>query len=212
MSKEGYTTIFGIFLLCNAAFLIAFSKHHPVLFGIAGFCVILLFFTIYFFRDPRRFPPNDPHAVLSPADGKVISIEKVKENEFFQDQTIKISIFLSIFDVHVNYTPYAGKVDFIQYKKGKFLPAMMDDASLHNVHVMTGLLTNSGKVAFKQSTGIIARRIVNHLKHDDVVQAGQKFGIIKFGSRAEVFLPLEANVHVKKGDKVRAAESILATL
>jgi len=212
MSKEGYTTVFGVFLLLISAILLAYWGEYSVFYWIAGVFALLLVFVVYFFRDPLRVPPQDPNIILSPADGKVLAVEIVKEKLFFEQDVYKISIFLSVFNVHVNYTPCAGKVDFIQYKRGKFLPANWDDASLHNVSSMTSLLTNYGKVAFKQSTGFVARRIVNQLRYDDNVQAGEKFGIIKFGSRVEVFLPLDAEIMVKKNDKVRAAETILAKI
>lgn len=210
MSKEGIPTIIG--LLVFAALLvgmgITFSNTLSLVF--ASIAVLLGLFAVYFFRDPQRTPPEGDTLIVSPADGKVIAIESAKEDEYLEARVTKVAIFLSLFDVHVNYVPFSGTVDFIRYKRGKNLRANVPEASERNASILTGLLTEHGKMAFKQSTGMVARRLVTYLRLGDRVSTGQKFGIIKFGSRMEVYLPPNAQVNVNIGDRVRAGESVIA--
>ena len=210
MSKEGIPTILGLLAFAAVLIWIGILFSSTLLFGFAGVALLLAMFSIYFFRDPKRTPPKGETLVVAPADGKVIQIETVKEDEFMQDRVTKVAIFLSLFDVHVNYVPFSGKVDYIRYKRGKNLRANSENAAERNANIFTGLLTPYGKLAFKQSTGMIARRLVTYLRLGDEVKTGQKFGIIKFGSRMEVFLPHNSNVQVQVGDRVRAGESIIA--
>ncbi|MDZ7370026.1 MAG: phosphatidylserine decarboxylase [candidate division KSB1 bacterium] len=212
MSREGIPTVLG--LLGFAAFLafLGWKYGNVLMLVIAGLFAGAGLFSIYFFRDPLRMPPNDPLAIVSPCDGTVIEIEKVEEPEYMQAKAERISIFMSVFNVHVNYVPYRGVVEFMRYVHGRYYRADLPQASKHNVHILTGVLTPYGKMVFKQSTGAIARRLVNHLKIGDQVQTGQKFGIIKFGSRMEVYLPACAKVNVKIGDKVTAGVSVIARI
>ena len=210
MSKEGIPTILGLLAFAAVLIWIGILFSSTLLFGFAGVALLLAVFSAYFFRDPKRTPPKGETLVVAPADGKVIQIETVKEDEFMQDRVTKVAIFLSLFDVHVNYVPFSGKVEYIRYKRGQNLRANSENASERNANIVTGLLTPYGKLAFKQSTGMIARRLVTYLRLGDEVKTGQKFGIIKFGSRMEVFLPHNSNVQVKVGDRVRAGESIIA--
>ena len=212
MNKEGYGIIF-VFLACALVLgffaLYSHNKSMALLFWID---VLLLVFMLYFFRDPQRIPPGNPKAIVAPADGKVIAIEKVEEPLFVNDSVIKVSIFLSIFDVHVNYVPYNGVVEYLRYNRGAYLRADKPQASEKNAHTFIGLETKYGKMAFKQSTGILARRIVCNLREGDRVQTAEKFGIIKFGSRMEVFIPSWARVIVNIHEKVRAGESVIAVI
>jgi phosphatidylserine decarboxylase len=168
-------------------------------------------FSAWFFRDPDRLPPAGDLAVLSPADGTVINVEDVDENRYLHDSRIKISIFMSIFNVHVNRTPMTGRVVDCLYTPGKYLAANLDKASLENEHNAIILETRDGQqLVFVQIAGLIARRIACWIKPGDHVVRGQRIGLIRFGSRLDVYLPRDARIDVKVRDKVRAGESILA--
>jgi phosphatidylserine decarboxylase len=185
-------------------------EHHSKFMGLLFLLdVFILAMMFYFFRDPQRFPPISPKAIVSPADGRVIAIEIVNEPLFVNEMVNKISIFLSVFDVHVNYVPFDGKVEYVRYNRGDFHPAGKPEASEKNAHTFIGIQTKFGRMAVKQAAGILARRIVCYLREGDKVERSQKLGIIKFGSRMEVFLPSWAQVIVKVGDKVIAGESII---
>lgn len=164
----------------------------------------------YFYRDPKRVPPGDPDAILAPADGIIIEIVKAHEAEFLEERVTKVSIFLSLCDVHINYVPYSGTVDYMRFNKGRFHRADTHQASRENTFIVIGVETVHGKMTIKQITGIMARRIVCHLRLGSRIMAGQKFGMIKFGSRVELYLPDWADVTVAEGDRVRAGESIVA--
>ncbi len=209
MSKEGLGTVVGLAVFAIVpGYLFVFHANTAmaVLFVLV---LILLGFAVYFFRDPVRVVSAKKNEIVAPADGRVIEIENVNETEF-AGECVRISIFLSLFDVHVNYVPCDGTVDFIKYSRGKYYRADTDAASRHNVSIIVGLETSFGKMAFKQLTGLLARRIVCRLKLGNQVYKGQKYGIIKFGSRLEVYLPHRATVLVDKGDRLRAAESVIA--
>lgn len=210
MNKDGLSTVVGFAAVSIVLFGLGYFFNHMLLTACGALVLLCAAFSIYFFRDPQRTPPAGENLVLSPCDGRVIQIENEIEPEFIQGKALKISIFMSVFNIHVNYVPFAGTVDYMRYHRGKYFRADNPKASTHNVNILTGLLTDRGKVAFKQATGMVARRLVNYLRMGDHVKTGQKFGIIKFGSRMEVFLPLNAHAAVKLGDKTRAGESIIA--
>jgi phosphatidylserine decarboxylase len=167
--------------------------------------VILAAFCLYFFRDPDREVPAGPVAV-APADGKVVAV--LPDSAGAQ----RISIFLNIFDVHVNRTPIAGKIMCVKYKKGQFLVASKEEASHSNEQNTITVEANGTRVVFKQIAGLIARRIVCYKKAGDLVDAGERIGLIKFGSRVDVFLGPEWNVTVKVGERVSAGSSVIARL
>ncbi len=167
-------------------------------------------FSVWFFRDPEREVPFHSNAIVSPADGTVIKIENVKDDKFLIGEAKKISIFMSIFNVHVNRIPYDGVVEEIRYNPGKFLVASKDKAS--EVNEQNAVVINSdgkGKIAFVQIAGFVARRIVCHLKKGERVSRGARFGMIRFGSRLDVYLPLNVQVIVRTGDKVKAGQTII---
>ncbi len=164
---------------------------------------ILALFCLWFFRDPDRVTPPGPHAV-SPADGKVVVVRK-------EDGGTRISIFLNVFDVHVNRTPIAGKITAFQYHKGKFLVASKEEASTQNEMTVITVEGGGSRVVFKQIAGLIARRIVFWKQPGDPVAAGERVGLIKFGSRVDVWLGPEWSVAVKEGERVSAGSSILAS-
>lgn len=186
-----------------------------ILLGIANPVTALPFFlfgvfSIWFFRDPERRITHSPDAILSPADGKVIKIENVMDNKYLNAEAKKISIFMSIFDVHVNRIPFDGVVEEVRYNPGKFLVASLDKASESNEQNAVIVHTEGkGKYAFVQIAGLVARRIVCRLKNGDTVKRGERFGMIRFGSRLDVYLPDRVQVTVRVGEKVKAGETIL---
>jgi len=175
---------------------------------------VLTFFTIYFFRDPERTHENIEKAVLTPADGKILSIDKLNEGDSrFHDKATKISIFMSIFNAHINRVPINGMISDTSYHQGNFFSANKDKASLNNEHNMITLETeNKKKIIVVQIAGLIARRIVCWVKQGDYVTTGQRFGLIRFGSRVEIYLPPDIKILVKKGDKVKAGHTVIGYL
>lgn len=167
-------------------------------------------FVVAFFRDPERETPADKSAIVSPADGKVIKVEEIKDDKFLKAEALRICIFMNVFNVHVNRVPAAGRVVDVIYNPGKFFNASLDKASVHNEQnavIMEG--PGNRRFAFNQIAGLIARRIVCYAKPGMGYEKGQRFGLIRFGSRVDVYLPAKCKAKVKVGDKVRAGSSIL---
>ncbi len=171
--------------------------------------IAFLLFCINFFRDPERIPPNKKNVIVSPADGEIVIVKDVFENEFLKENGKQISIFMSPFNVHVNRIPIDGKVDYFKYVKGEYLVAYHEKADKRNERSEIGITSNYGKVFFTQVAGFIARRIVCPLNVGDSVKMGERFGMIKFGSRSDVVVPSNWKLKVKLGDKVTAGETIL---
>jgi phosphatidylserine decarboxylase len=171
--------------------------------------LLLGLFTAYFFRDPERKAPGDARLVLSPADGKVILVQPAPEGHALGPGTTQVSIFLSVFDVHINRSPIAGRVTRVKYHAGEFLPAWDDKASLRNEQNAVTVEDEGSAVEFKQIAGLIARRIVFKKREGDTVGAGERVGMIKFGSRVDVFLPASVKVRVAKGQRVQGGLSVL---
>ena len=173
---------------------------------------IIFIFVVQFFRDPAREIPQDADAVLSPADGRVIKVDRAQD-PYGEREAILVSVFMNVFNVHSNRSPVDGKVEKIQYFPGKFVNADLDKASTENERNAVVLTTRDGQtVTFVQVAGLIARRILCYIKEGDVLSRGQRYGFIRFGSRVDVYLPLSATVKVSIGDKVSATETILARL
>jgi len=171
---------------------------------------LLILYTFYFFRDPRRVPPADASLVVAPADGLVVGVEEVIEAEFSRESRWRISIFLSIFDVHINRAPIAGEVRHSDHKPGLFLDARNPDSSRLNETRSWFFQGDGLAVVVRQITGAIARRIVAWSQVGDRVERGEKFGMIRFGSRTELFLPLDAEILIKEGDRVRGGATAVA--
>jgi len=175
------------------------------------FFVLVTVFVIYFFRDPDRVVTDDPSAIVSPADGKVIKIRRVRDDRFLNVDVMKISIFMSVFNVHVNRVPAASKVLDVRYNPGKFLVASVDKASLLNEQNCVIAEGPTGqKYAFNQIAGLIARRIVCYAGVGMDFDRGERFGLIRFGSRVDVYLPLDCKINVRYGHKVAAGATVLA--
>lgn len=175
----------------------------------AAFPLLVFGYVLYFFRDPERPVPNDPLAVISPADGKVISVEEVSEPVFTQSPMVRVAIFLSVFDVHVNRSPCAATVLAKQHKKGEFLDARHPRVDIRNEALSWHLDTPHGPVVVRQIAGLIARRIVGWARPGDHLQPGQRFGMIRFGSRTDVYLPRGTTIDVRAGQTVRGGQTTL---
>lgn len=173
-------------------------------------CLIL--FTLYFFRDPHRLVPGDPYLVVSPADGRVTDIETMEENEVTGQTMRRVGIFLSVFDVHVNRMPAEGRVLYTAAHEGNYHDARSPMASTHNAARTWGFDCAGTTLVVRQITGAIARRIVPWALLGDRLERGQHFGMIRFGSRTEIYLPLDAEVSVTVGQHVRGAETIIGKL
>jgi phosphatidylserine decarboxylase len=169
--------------------------------------------TFWFFRDPDRIIPPGEGLIVSPADGRVIEVSEAKEERFLKDRAIKVSIFLNLFDVHVNRIPCSGRIRGMHYQPGKFLAANKDLASTENEQNAVLLETPSGaKLVFVQVAGLVARRIICWVKEGDSVERGARFGMIRFGSRTDLFLPLGTEMKVRLGQKVKGGSSIIGVL
>ncbi len=209
------------FLIIGIAFVLA------VILGVVGYYMpfgwrLLLFvlaalvagFTLYFFRDPHRVPPDEAasgNLILAPADGKVVVVQEIEEEPLYiKGPARQVSIFLSPLNVHVNRAPATGVIEYVNYVAGEYLVAWHPKASEKNERSEIGMVHPSGaRILFKQIAGAVARRIVFHLKVGDHVTAGQRFGIVKFGSRMDVLVPLHAVIDVHVGDKVAAGRTII---
>ena len=173
---------------------------------------IVALFVLQFFRDPPRAIPQDAGAVLSPADGRIVAVERVND-PYVQREAIKVSVFMNVFNVHSNRSPVDGTVQQIWYFPGKFVNADLDKASTENERNAMWLKTANGTdITSVQVAGLIARRILCYVKTGDVLTRGQRYGFIRFGSRVDVYLPLDASVKVGIGDKVSATTTILAVM
>ncbi|SHH88827.1 phosphatidylserine decarboxylase family protein [Desulfosporosinus lacus] len=170
---------------------------------------ILFLFVLFFFRNPERQVPIDELTLVSPADGVVMDVERVYEDQFFNGESIRVRIFLSVFNVHVNRSPMAGEVVFRAYRPGKMIPAFKSHASELNEKNFVGIENSHLKILVTQVTGFIARRIVCWVDKGDVMTKGERFGLIKFGSCTEIFVPTNVEIMVKQGDKVRGGLTIV---
>ena len=180
---------------------------------LAAAALLLTAFMAWFFRDPERVPPDEPGVVISPADGKIVFCGDCAPGRYNGEPGKMVSVFMDVFDVHVNRAPVSGKVASVRYNPGKFHVASVDKASLDNEQNGVVLETPGGhKVSYVQIAGLIARRIVCYLSEGDIVKQGQRVGMIRFGSRVDIIIPASATLRVKKGDRVRAGESIVGVL
>ncbi len=210
MAKDGWPFVLPFAALALLSFAAAFKSGRPGLWFLSFLLLFLTLFFAYFFRDPQRTVPSGDNLILSPADGKIVAIETFSELLFLKSQVQKISIFLSPLDVHINRIPVSGQVEYLSYFPGKFMAAFEDKASTDNEQSAIGISTPNGKILLKQIAGILARRIVCRLKLGQEVKAGEKFGMIRFGSRVDIFLPEGLELKVQKGDKVTGGETVMA--
>lgn len=210
ITKYGLNTFliaagFSIALIITSLFIQNGWIKYPVL--IIG--IAFLLFNLNFFRDPERTTPAVKNVIFSPADGEIVILKQTFEKRFLNEEATQLSIFMSPLNVHVNRIPIDGKVDYLNYVKGEYLVAFHEKADLRNERSEIGITSNYGKMLFTQVAGFIARRVVYDLKQGDSVKAGNRFGMIKFGSRSDVVVPMGWKAMVKIGDKVTAGETIL---
>jgi phosphatidylserine decarboxylase len=214
IAKEGWPFAFGIlFVFALAGFALSWAGWRGpdrILLWVGG---ALALFVLFFFRDPERKSDADSRCLLSGADGFVRSVERIREDRFLKTDTVRISVFLSIFDVHVNRAPVSGRVLEVQHTPGRKLFAFLDAASEYNEHNSILIDAGNTRCLVRQIVGPVARRVVSWLKPGDAVARGQRLGIMKFGSRLDVYLPVgDVEVRVKKGDRVAAGRTPLAML
>jgi phosphatidylserine decarboxylase len=209
-TKYGYSTIGIVAAVSLILFLLGIYQSNSLIKIILIIVsILLLIFTLNFFRDPERISPNKDNLVISPADGTVLFVKEVDDNKYINGKAKQISIFMSPLNVHVNRIPLTGRVDYLKYFHGKYLAAFDDKASELNERSEFGIQGKYGKVFFTQVAGFVARRIVYELKEGNSVQQGSRFGMIKFGSRVDVVVPFDWIEKVKKDDHVTAGETIL---
>jgi len=211
ITKYGYDVFFTIAAGCVVVIVLTILFIDPKVYryGILFVTLLVFGFTAYFFRDPERTTPTGDRLIVAPADGKVIEVKKKMENDYFHSEVWQISIFMSPLNVHVNRNPVSGTVKYTRYVKGEYFAAFEEKASEKNEQMIVGVENRHGKLLWKQIAGFIARRIVCQLKSGDTVNVGERFGMIKFGSRVDVFVPLSAQVNIHVGDETVAGETLL---
>lgn len=212
--KEGYKTIAWTVILFGTANIFSFylfSLNYPVVCWIVLFVTLaVLGFIISFFRIPKRVLTHREDAIVAPADGKVVTIEEVQADEYFSDKRIQVSVFMSPLNVHVNRNPISAEVCYSQYHKGKYFVAWHPKSSTENERHSVVYQKNGREILTKQIAGALAKRIVNYLQAGQKVEQSAEMGFIKFGSRVDLLLPLDAKIQVKIGDKVQGGVSIIA--
>lgn len=212
MTRYGYDAIAVAFVLTIGGIWLVWSYSENVWVRVPVTLVLsgLLVFTLNFFRDPDRETPRGDNLIISPADGKVIKVKAHREEEYMKDETVEVSIFMSPLNVHVNRIPISGKVDYYRYIPGEYLVAFDEKSSTRNERTHIGIDNGRFRVFFKQIAGFVARRIIAEVEEGLSVKAGDRFGMIRFGSRVDVFLPKHAVVRVREGDVTTAGSTILA--
>jgi len=209
IAKDGFRIIYYTAIILILLLLLSYLLDNGILYILSGVTAVVFIFHFFFFRDPERPIPDNENLVLSPADGQIIKIQEINEPEYCKDTVQLVSIFMSVFNVHVNRMPVSGKVELLDYKKGRFLAAYADEAMEHNEQSIIGIRSSKGKIMFKQIAGLIARRIVCRAKEGDEYRAGQRFGMIKYSSRVDLYLPQNVKLKVKLKDKVKGGMSII---
>jgi phosphatidylserine decarboxylase len=211
-AREGLIFIAIAALIAAGTYAIALNRRSWPLWLLAFVLTIFSLWVAYFFRDPERTGARGPEVVIAPADGKVVLISEVDEPSFMGGRAKRVSIFMNVFNVHVNRYPVSGTVKYLHYNKGTFLNAAAEKSSEENEQSSVGIQTPRGRVLVRQIAGLIARRIVTYSKEGEQVQQGARMGLIRFGSRVDVFLPLDAILKVKVGDITLAGTTVIAEL
>jgi len=212
IATEGYPFITGFSALALLCLFLAGKLCSGILYVFSALFLLLTLFTIYFFRNPERTPPADERAVVAPADGTVIVVERVPRTPL-GCEALKISIFMSVFSVHINRVPYSGRIVELIHSPGRFFDARDERASCENERNQVMIETAGGvRLAFVQIAGLIARRIICYPKVGDILERGKRYGLIRFGSRVDVYLPVGVTPLVKLGDKTVSGETVLGRL
>jgi len=203
--KEGYIYIAGLAFITVVVFWVL-GQYWSII------PAVLMGFITFFFRNPKREIPSDESLIVSPADGKVMSVSEIYDDLFLNEVGIKVTIFLSVFDVHVNRSPIAGEIKFQQYTCGRFRPAYKESVGCENERHSIGLENGNMRVLVTQIAGVLARRIVSWVTLGSILQKGERYGLIKFASCTEVIVPKTVEILVKKGDKVTGGETVIGRL
>ena len=212
VAREGIPFILIAVAVAIAAFALALTKRSWPLWLIAFVLTLIALWVAYFFRDPERTGDRGDRLVISPADGRISHIVEVDEPNFVHGKAIRISVFMNVFNVHVNRYPVSGVVQYTHYNPGKFLNAATEKSSLENEQMSVGIQSGPYKILVRQIAGLIARRIVTYSKLGDPASQGERFGLIRFGSRVDVFVPVGSTIRVKIGDTPAAGTTVLAEL
>ena len=203
IAREGYPLIVTAAVVTTLTFVLGWVAIGVIL----GVCMLAI---VGFFRDPERTIPTGEGLIVSPADGKVVSIVDIKADPKFGEAVARVSIFLSPLDVHINRSPVTGKIEEVSYQRGKFLAAYKEEASAHNEQNALKLVDDQGRtMGVVQIAGVVARRIVCRVKRGDNVKRGDRFGLIMFGSRTDAYLPRGCRIEVTEGQRVKGGETIL---
>ncbi|MDE2872207.1 MAG: phosphatidylserine decarboxylase family protein [Gemmatimonadota bacterium] len=210
VAREGLPFILALLVLTALAALWARSGAWGIRSTAPALFLTLTLFVAYFFRDPERHIPSDPLLVVSPADGKVMSVGPVPDEHFMGETATRVTIFLSIFNVHIQRAPLGGRVAHYDYQPGTFVAAWREEASRENERATLGIETDAGPLLVRQIAGLVARRIATYPREGDTVARGDRIGLIRFGSRVDLFLPPDWPVTVEPGDKVRGGETPVA--
>jgi phosphatidylserine decarboxylase len=211
-AREGLIFIAIAALVAAGTFALALNRRSWPLWLLAFLLTVIALWVAYFFRDPERSGPRGERVVIAPADGKVVLIQEVDEPAFMGGRTKRVSIFMNVFNVHVNRYPVSGTVRYVKYNPGKFLNAAVEKSSMENEQMSVGIEAGGVRVLVRQIAGLIARRIVTYSKEGEQVEQGERMGLIRFGSRVDVFLPLDAVMRAKIGDMTIAGSTVIAEL
>lgn len=209
IAKDGFKIIFYTGMLVLILLVLAVQYASTWLWTLTILSAAIFVFHFFFFRDPEREIPTGDHLILSPADGRVIKIDQVEESVYIKGPALRVAIFMSVFNAHINRNPVKGTIEHIEHKTGQFLAAFADGAPDVNERTEIGLQTAYGKVFFMQIAGLIARRIVCRLTVGQEVTAGLRFGMIKYSSRVDLFLPLDTKLRIALKDNVSAGKTII---
>lgn len=212
VAREGLAFVGVAAALAVGGFALAIARRSWPLWLLAFVLLLLALWVAYFFRDPERQGDRGTHLVVSPADGRIVMIAAVDEPSFLHSPATRISIFMNVFDVHVNRYPVSGTVRYLRYSAGKFVNAALEKASLENEQMTVGIETGSYRVLVRQIAGLIARRIVNYARDGSAAEQGARMGLIRFGSRVDVFVPSASKVRVALGERATAGVTVLAEL
>ncbi len=217
---DGYPFIIGSLLITSIVIVLLFSFVRSSTYTIAFYIVlvasclmiVMTLFMAYFFRDPERVIPQGEGLFVSPADGKVILIKDVYEKDYLKSDAKEISIFMSPLNVHVNRAPYDGVVSLVKHSPGTYKAAYRDDASMNNENIVMVLDSQAGRILVRQVAGFVARRAVCKVKAGDSLERGERYGMIKFGSRLDVYMPIHTEIKVTLGEMVKAGETVIGAL
>ncbi|HEX8725362.1 MAG TPA: phosphatidylserine decarboxylase family protein [Gemmatimonadaceae bacterium] len=211
-AREGMPFIAGAAVIAIASYALALNRRSWPLWLLAFVLTLLAIWVAYFFRDPEREGPRGDALVIAPADGRIVHITEVDEPMFVHGRALRLSIFMNVFNVHVNRYPVSGTVEFVHYNPGKFLNAAVEKASLENEQASIGIAHGGTRVLMRQIAGLVARRIVTYSRVGDAARQGERMGLIRFGSRVDVFLPTDSDVQVRVGQTTQAGVTVLAQL